>query len=94
MTDTLVFLLGLSLAESKSVFALSFDNQGDSLTFGVVVLICLLVEGKIICGLQLQSTKSATCALKFGAGLVFLVCYGPWHFLSFFWNCTTDYFMS
>ena len=31
-----------------SVFALSSDNQGDSLTLGVVVPICLLGEGKII----------------------------------------------
>ena len=30
-----------------SVFALSSDNQGDSLTFRVVVLICLLGEGKL-----------------------------------------------
>ena len=52
-----------------SVFALS-DNQGDSLTFGVVVLICLLGKGKIIWGLKVRVTKSATCALKFGAGLI------------------------
>ena len=38
-----------------SVFALSSDNQGDSLTFGVVVLICLLEEGKIIWGLKVPS---------------------------------------
>ena len=31
-----------------SVFALSSDNQGDSLTFGVVVLICLLGKGEIM----------------------------------------------
>ena len=71
-----------------SVFALSSDNQGDSLTFGVVVLICLLGEGEIIWSLKLRGTKSATCALKFGAGLiswglVFLACHGPRHFLSF-----------
>ena len=53
-----------------SVFALSSDNQGDSLSFGVVVLICLLGEGKFIWGLKVQVTKSATCALKFGAGLI------------------------
>ena len=53
-----------------SVFALSSDNQGDSLTFGVVVLICLPGEGEIIWGLKLRGTKSATCALKFGAGLI------------------------
>ena len=53
-----------------SVFVLSSDNQGDSLTFGVVVLICLLGEGKIIWGLRVRVTKSATCALKFGAGLI------------------------
>ena len=62
----------LSLSESihMSVFALSSDNQGDSLTFGVVLLICLLGEGKIIWGLRVRVTKSATCALKFGAGLI------------------------
>ena len=38
-----------------SVFALSSDNQWDSLTFGVVVLICLLGEGKIIWGLKVPS---------------------------------------
>ena len=41
--------------------------------FGMVVLICLLGEGEIIRGLthlKLQGTKSATCALKFGAGLI------------------------
>ena len=31
-----------------SVFALSSDNQGDSSTFGAVVLICLLGKGEII----------------------------------------------
>ena len=30
-----------------SVFALFSDNQGDSLTLGVVVLICILGEGEI-----------------------------------------------
>ena len=30
------------------VFALSSDAQGDSLSFGMVVLICLLGEGEII----------------------------------------------
>ena len=48
---TLVFFSRLSLSKSilTSVFALSSDNQEDSLTFGVVVLICLLGKGKIIC---------------------------------------------
>ena len=55
------------------------------MTFGMVMLICLLGEGEgeIIWGfthLKLQGTKSATCALKFGAGLIFLVCHGPRHF--------------
>ena len=43
------------------------------MTFGMVVLICLLGEGEIIWGLtrlKLRGTKSATCALKFGAGLI------------------------
>ena len=31
-----------------SVFALSSNNQGDSLTFGVVVLICLLGKDEIM----------------------------------------------
>ena len=53
-----------------SVFALSSNNQGDSLIFGVVVLICLLGEGKIIWILKVRVTKSATCALNFGAGLI------------------------
>ena len=68
---------------------------------GMVVLICLLGVGEIIWGLKFDGTKSATCALKFGAdfiiwGLIFLVCYGPRHFLSikFFRNWTADYFMS
>ena len=49
VTHTLVFSR-LSLSESilMSVFALSSDNQGNSLTFGVVLLICLLGKGKII----------------------------------------------
>ena len=52
---TLVFFSQLFLSESihMSVFALSSVNQGDSLTFGVVVLICLLGEGEIIRGLKL-----------------------------------------
>ena len=62
------------------------------MTFGMVVLICLLGEGEIIWGLtrlKLRGTKSATCALKFGAGLIswgliFLVCHGPRPFFSFF----------
>ena len=45
-------------------------TRGDSLTLGVVVLICLLGEGKIIWGLRVRVTKSAICALKFGAGLI------------------------
>ena len=73
------------------------------MTFGMVVLICLLGEGEIIWGLtrlKLRGTKSATFALKFGAGLIswgliLLVCHGPRHFFSFFFrNCTADYFMS
>ena len=72
------------------------------MTFGMVVLICLLGKGKIIWGLtrlKLRGTKSATCALKFSAGLIswdliLLVCHGPRHFLSNFFNCTADYFMS
>ena len=52
-----------------SVFALSSDNQ-DSLTFGVMMLICILGEGKITWGLKVRVTKSVTCALKFGAGLI------------------------
>ena len=73
------------------------------MTFGMVVLICLLGEGEIIWGLtrlKLRGTKSARCALKFGAGLIswgliLLVCHGPRHFFSFlFLNCTADYFMS
>ena len=55
------------------------------MTFGMVVLTCLLGEGEIIWGLtrlKLRGTKRATCALKFGAGLIswgliFLVCHGP-----------------
>ena len=92
VTHTLVFFSQLSLSESTpmSVFALSSDDpRGDSLTFGMVVLICLLGEGEIIWGLKFRGTKSATCALKFGAGLIswgliFLVCHGPRHFLGFF----------
>ena len=44
VTHTLVLFSRLSLSESilMSVSALSFDNQGDSFTFGMVVLICLL----------------------------------------------------
>ena len=99
VTHKLVFFSQLSLSESihMSVFALSSDNQGDSLIFGVVVLICLLGKGEIIWGLKLRGTKRATCALKFGAGLISwgLVCHGPRHFLCFFFrNCTADYFMS
>ena len=96
---TLVFFSRLSLSESilMSVFALSSDTQGDSLTFGVVVLICLLGKGKII-WVNFE-VPSATCTLRFGAGLiswgqVFLVCHSTRHFLSTFWNCTADYFMS
>ena len=40
--------------------ALSSENQGDSLAFGVVVLICLLGEGEIIRGLKLRGTISAS----------------------------------
>ena len=67
VAHTLVFFSGLSLSESihMPVFALSSNNQVDSLTFGVVVLICLIGEGEIIWGLKLRCTKSATCALKF-----------------------------
>ena len=101
VAHTLVFFLRLSLLDSihMLVFALSSNNQRDSLTFGmVVVLICLTGDGEIIRGLKLRCTKSATCALKFGAGLiswglssvVSLVCHGPRHFLSFFRNCTAD----
>ena len=89
VTHTLVFFSRLSLSKSihMSVFALSSDNQGNSLTFGVVVLICLPGEGEIIWGLKLRGTKNSTCALKFGAGLiswslVFLVCHGPRQFSS------------
>ena len=72
------------------------------MTFGMVVLICLLGEGEIIWGLprlKLRGTKSATCALKFGAGLIswgliLLVCHGPRHFLVFFSELQADYFMS
>ena len=55
VTHTLVFFSRLSLSESihMPVFALSSDNQGDFLTSGVVVLICLLGEGEIIWGLKL-----------------------------------------
>ena len=64
------------------------------MTFGMVVLICLLGEGEIIWGLtrlKLRGTKSATCALKLGAGLIswgliFLVCHGPRHFFRFFFR--------
>ena len=90
----------LSQSKHTSAFALSSDNQEDSLTFGVVVLIYLLGEGESIWGLILRGTKGATCALKFGAdmiswGLVFLACHGPKQFLRvFFWNCTADYFTS
>ena len=44
---TLVFFLQLSLSESirMSVFALSSDSLGDSLTFGMGVLMCLLGVG-------------------------------------------------
>ena len=81
-----------------SVFALSSDNQGDSLTFGVVVLICLLGKGEII-SVNIEVPQGSTCTLRFGAGLiswglVFLVCHSLRHFLSIFWNCTADYFMS
>ena len=50
VTHTLVFFSRLSRSESilMSVFALSSDNQGDSLTFGVVVLIRLLGKGEIM----------------------------------------------
>ena len=50
VTHTSVFFSRLFLSESilMSVFALSSDNQGDSLTFGVVVLIRLLRKGKIM----------------------------------------------
>ena len=50
VTHTLVSFSRLSLSESilMSVFALSSDNQGDSLTFGVVVLIRLLGKGEIM----------------------------------------------
>ena len=48
-----------------SVFALFSDNQGDSLTSGVVVLICLLGEGKIISSYQ----KCYMCS-EFRAGLI------------------------
>ena len=54
-----------------SVFALSSDAKGgDSLTFGMVVLICLLGEGKIFWSLKFRGTKSASCALNFWAGLI------------------------
>ena len=71
-----------------SVLVLFSDPQGDSLTFGMLVLISLLGEGEIIWRLKSRGTKSATCALKFeagliGWGLIFLVCHGPRHFLSF-----------
>ena len=67
VAHTLVFFLRLSLSESihMPVFALSSNNQVDSLTFGVVVLICLTGEGEIIWGLKLRCTKNATYALKF-----------------------------
>ena len=48
---------------------------------------CLLGLGQIIWGLKFLGTKSATCVLKFGEGLIiwgviFLLCHGPNHFLS------------
>ena len=82
--------LNASCLYQSLYICLSSDNQGDSLTFGVVVLICLLGEGKIIWGQKVRVTKNDTCALKFGGGLVFLVCHGPRHFSSFFQNCTAD----
>ena len=91
VAHTIVFFSQLSVSESihMPVFALSSNNQGHSLTFRMVVLICLIGEGEIIWGLKFRCTKSATCALKFGSGLiswdlVFLVCHGPRHFFSFF----------
>ena len=100
LTHTLVFFSRLSLSESilMSVFALSSDNQGDSLTFGVVVLICLLEKGGIM-WVNLEVPKkcylySEIWGRLISWGLVFLVCHSPRHFLSIFWNCTADYFMS
>ena len=50
-----------------SVFALSSDNQWDSLTFGVVMLMCLLGEGKIIWGLKSSSyQKCCMCSKIWG----------------------------
>ena len=61
VAHTLVFFSRLSLSESihMPVFALPSSNQVDFLTFGVVVLICLIEEGEIIWGLKLRCTKSA-----------------------------------
>ena len=58
VTHTLVFFSRLYISESilMSVFALSSDNQGDSLTFGVVVLIRLLGKEKL-CGLTSRCQK-------------------------------------
>ena len=71
VTHTFVSFSRLSLSESilMSVFALSSDNQGDSLTFGVVVLIRLLGKGEIM-WVNFRDAKSATCTLRFGAGLI------------------------
>ena len=59
VAHTLVFFSRLSLSESihMPVFALSSNNQVDSLTFGVVVLICLIGEGEIIWGLKLRCSR-------------------------------------
>ena len=99
VTHTFVFFSRLSLSESilTSVFALSSDNQGDSLTFAVVVLICLLGKGEVI---WLLTSRCQKCYMyseiwdrpQISWGLVFLVCHSPRHFLSIFWNCTADLF--
>ena len=78
---------------------------GESLTFGVGVILCLL--GSVIWGwrnylgskISGLGPKCTICCLKFGVGkviwgLIFLVCHCPNHFLGikfFFRNWTADY---
>ena len=84
-----------------SVLALSSDNRGGGGGGGRALWLlewwcwyAYLGRAKlfgVLPRLKLRGTKSATCALKFGTGLIswgliFLVCHGPRHFYSFFFG--------
>ena len=77
VTHTLVFFSRLSLSESihMSVFVLSFDNQWELLHFWSGGADMLTWGRRNYLGCKTSRYQSATCALKFGAGLTSWVWY-------------------